>query len=150
MVAKYLQFTLKAIEVISLLTPVPLPHLSDLSKYLPNSDVVAEMGLTHVLRDTQRTIDENLRKISGRAGAGVREVEISLSDVYMLKALLPVLGESYPPMFSGLHPVFCQQEHCAWVCKEPHRDAEGNIIHDCTKRFKEQGNQCLQIKVSTA
>ena len=160
MVAKYLQFTLKAIEVISLLTPVPLPHLSDLSNYLPNSDVVAEMGLKSIFEETQRKLCARLDSlangesgdlgIQGNAGAGVSEVEISLSDVYMLKALLPVLGESYPPMFSGLHPVFCQQEHCAWVCKEPHRDAKGNIIHDCTKRFKEQGNQCLQIKVSTA
>lgn len=103
-----------------------------------------------------RRVSENLLRLDGKGSSSDRheprrqqeEVVMTLSDVHNLQELLYAMGENIPPRYTKLKPVFYQNEHCAWVCKEPHRDAVGNVFLDCSKRFHEQGNARLQIRVT--
>lgn len=144
---QYVKYTLLAIEIISLMTPVPLPYLSQLATYLPSNDMITELGLSKALVDkTQASVDKNLKNLSNRTAGGA-EVEMTLAEVHQLMELLRAMKETVPPLRTGLHPVLDRDANCAWVCQEPHKDDQGNVVLDCSQRFKECGNACLQIRI---
>mmetsp|Transcript_17471 Transcript_17471/g.30414 ORF Transcript_17471/g.30414 Transcript_17471/m.30414 type:complete len:434 (-) Transcript_17471:57-1358(-) len=60
---------LKALEIISLASPWPLKHLSDLATYLPKDLTLLERGLGNLLDATRSTIDDRFRAFTNAASA---------------------------------------------------------------------------------
>ena len=48
---------LKALHIVSLASPVPLPHLADLATYLPKDTSIMKRGLTTLLEETQAMVE---------------------------------------------------------------------------------------------
>lgn len=165
-VATCLRYTLQAIEVISLVSPYPMPHLSQLASYLPHQANLAKFDLEKLYSEVQGRIsanqllkDKQLRDAVTSSSAQTtasspHQVQISLKDVYLAQHLIKSVGEEIPPLSSGLQPLIFEMKHCAWVCDEPTAEepSKGGAIacgphFDCAARYRREGPACLQICV---
>lgn len=54
--SRYLGYTLEALQLISLMTSVPLPHLADLAAYLPSKANVLTGDLNTVLLNAKEIL----------------------------------------------------------------------------------------------
>lgn len=125
---KYQSYALQALQLISQLTPMPLPYLNHLADYLPCEELIVKCGLKHALSAAQEhvTASENAKKFRkhNRKGVNVKfevptktvgEIEFQLEDVQMVLDLLEAVGDPGRPRLSGLKQVYSGSLG-AWVC----------------------------------
>jgi hypothetical protein len=139
--SKVLKVSLLALQVVSLVTPLPLPRVAELARYLP----------TEELKSVAETLDFGVKKIQDEANAtagGVKKVqdatpqppEITLEHVASIQELLLLAGESAPPKHTGLSPAICAAtQQCAWVC-----------AGKCRDEYTTRGDACLAIEMKLA
>jgi hypothetical protein len=137
-VSKVLKVSLLALQVVSLVTPLPLPRLAELTRYLP----------TEELKSVAKALNFGVKKIKNEVNAtagGVKKVqdatpqppEITLEHVVSIRELLLLAGESAPPKHTGLSPAICAAtQQCAWVC-----------AGKCRDEYMARGDACLAIKM---
>ena len=170
--SKLLAYTLKALEVISLLTPLALPHLSDLSQYLPKELASIDIDLSKEvprLKDAvskaQKMFDSKVVVNQGAQGviasaattSAVTTTSIAKPErtpvitVDCVQSLIEILqlveGKEMvlPPKHSGLSRAICSAKgHCAWVCEG---EGEGGGEGGCKGQFEEKGNDCLGVNI---
>jgi hypothetical protein len=140
---KLLKVTLFALQVASLVIPLPLPRLAELKQQLPIAETEAVTFAAYCLR----------RKLKGDAIATIAEARVALEKelrstdrkelsvtrehVSSVKALLLKAGDSIPPKDTGLAPVVCAvTRECAWVCA------------GCSDTYRERGNACLAVSIT--
>eukprot|EP01032_Pedospumella_encystans_P013306 gene13306-15328_t len=156
--SKCLNYTLQAVEILSLASPYPMPHLSKLAHYLPNAANITEFGLDGLHAEAQRRMDlhdiQKCLKVDEKVPKAVKKkaigaAKVSLSDVQFMKELVLLTGEKIPPRQAGLQPVFYERTKCSWVCL----DSAPVLLPDgfcgpalpCAERFRREGVACLSI-----
>jgi hypothetical protein len=147
-VQKCLEFTLKAIQILSLACPGgSMPHLADLASYLPNNESIVKFGVDRLRAEVERVVQANATReefrgaVAEHAGHGaIGAMEVSLDDVSLIKDLISAANAK--PTDSGLMPVWFQERDCAWVCKE----TKSANAKDCAGRFRREGPACLSIR----
>jgi hypothetical protein len=150
---KCVGYTLTALELISLLTPVPLPHLADIADYVPSESVISEHALRCVIDKCKSAVRRNMQlpreKGIGDVGLGAHnEISVDSKDVNMLESLLERAGDdSHAPIFTGLKMVWFGQDQYGWVCDPDHMLplAEHLPANYCQARFQECGDKCLKV-----
>jgi Sec-independent protein translocase protein TatA len=158
-VNKAVALGLKALSVMSLLGPVPLPGLGKLADYLPtgsfnkltkgaeNTLKTAQEGLEKMqeglqkLEDAVNTSAETMGQLSA-ATAALRPVVVDLDYVQTIREILLALKESPPALqYTGLVRATCRKKgECAWVCK----------IGACKAHFELEGVACQKIQMEFA
>jgi hypothetical protein len=141
--ARVLKVTLFALQVASLVTPLPLPRLAELGELLPISDAKAVAGALDFVR---KQIQGNATATIGAVHAALEKqlppaqlqaLSVTREHVSSVRALLLKAEDSIPPKHSGLAPVVCAvTRECAWVCAK------------CEDSYRERGNACLAVKIS--
>jgi hypothetical protein len=141
--ARVLKVTLFALQVASLVTPLPLPRLAELAELLPTSDAQAVAGALDFVR---KQVQGNATATNGAVRDAVEKqltpaqlqaLSVTREHVSSVRALLLKAGDSIPPKDSGLAPVVCAStRECAWVCDK------------CRDTYRERGNACLAVKIS--
>jgi hypothetical protein len=141
--ARVLKVTLFALQVASLVTPLPLPRLAELGELLPVSDAKA---VTEALDFVREQVEGNVVATIGEVRAALENqltpaqlqaLSVTREHVSSVRALLLKAGDSIPPKHSGLAPVVSAgTRECAWVCA------------GCSDTYRERGNACLAVKIS--
>ena len=161
-IAQLSKYTLQALEVISLLTPLPLPHLSKLADYLPSDALIGNM--VSQLQRAEKTIAQNTKRFDVTnnpvgndtvvgASAVPTAVVVTLEHVRSLKELLQRVkgGESIPPTRAGLTFARCRRlGDCAWVCSAVTDTGTGTgslVPSSCQVRFESEGNACVGLRL---
>jgi hypothetical protein len=140
--ARALKVTLFALQVASLVTPLPLPRLAELGELLSVSDAKAVAGALDFVRkqvqgNTTATIGNVRAAMEQLTAAQLQALSVTREHVSSVRALLLKAGESIPPKDTGLAPVVCAgTRECAWVCAW------------CSGTYRERGNACLAVKIS--
>jgi hypothetical protein len=139
--SKVLKVSLLALQVVSLVTPLPLPRVAELARYLPTEELKSavealEMGVKDVQKQGN-AIAEGVQRVQGFTPA---PPEITLEHVASIRELLLLAGESAPPKHTGLSPAICAAtQQCAWVCNGA-----------CREEYMAHGDACLAIKMKLA
>jgi hypothetical protein len=155
-VNKAVALGLKALSVMSLLGPVPLPGLVKLADYLPTGslDKLTE-GAEKALKNAQKilkkvhkganTSAQAVGELSDAATAAdlaatLSPVRVDLDYVRAIREVLLALKETPPGVaHAGLERVICEAtKECAWVCKT------------CKGQFQQEGVACQRIKMGFA
>lgn len=122
---------LRVLSVLSLVSPLPLPGLGDLSDYLP--DISAESS-------TAQDIEGQLETSPGASAPPLVRVRIGLEYATAVREMLLAAGEDFPPRRTGLVRVVCRDSgECAWVCDRE----EGR----CRAAFQEHGTACQAVQM---
>jgi ElaB/YqjD/DUF883 family membrane-anchored ribosome-binding protein len=151
-VNKAVALGLKALSVMSLLGPVPLPGLGKLADYLPTGsfDKLRE-GAEEALKNAQKglkkvekganTSAQAVGQLSA-AAAAPSPVRVDLDYVHTIREVLLALKETPPTLkHTGLVRAICGDKgECAWVCK----------TGACKALFELDGFFCLRIKMEFA
>jgi hypothetical protein len=140
--ARVLKVTLFALQVASLVTPLPLPRLAELAELLPVADAKAVAGALDFVRkqvqdNTTATIGAVRAAMEQLPPAQLQALSVTREHVSSVRALLLKASDGIPPKDSGLAPVVCAgTRECAWVCA------------GCSGTYRERGNACLAVKIS--
>jgi hypothetical protein len=140
--ARALKVTLFALQVASLVTPLPLPRLAELGELLPISDAKAVAGALDFVRkqvqvNATATIGAVRAAMEQLTPAQLQALSVTREHVSSVRALLLKAGDSIPPRDTGLAPVMCvDTRECAWVCA------------GCTDTYRDLGNACLAVKIT--
>jgi hypothetical protein len=139
---KLLKVTLFALQVASLSTPLPLPHLAELTQWLSIEETEAVSFATCCLRRKLKgniiaTIADARAALEKELASNHKAPSVTREHVSSVKTLLLKAGESIPPKHSGLAPVVCAgTRECAWVCAA------------CSDTYRERGNACLAVSIT--
>jgi hypothetical protein len=152
-VNKAVALGLKALSVMSLLGPVPLPGLGKLADYLPTGsmDKLRE-GAEKALKNAQKSLKkvqigantsaQAMGELSDAATAAhlaatTSPVRVDLDYVTAIREVLLALKETpLTVVHAGLERVICERtKECAWVCKT------------CKDQFMQEGVACQRIKM---
>jgi hypothetical protein len=159
-VNKALALGLKALSVISLMEPLPLPGLGMLADYLPTASLDA---LVSTAEDTAKRQVHSVKKGANTraqtvakqlntaasvntAAAGpavsLSPVRVDLDYVGTIREVLLALKETPPHLrHAGLVRVVCRDKgECAWVCR----------AGSCRVQFEEMGVDCQKIDMHFA
>jgi hypothetical protein len=141
--ARVLKVTLFALQVASLVTPLPLPRLAELGDLLPVSDAEAVAGaLDFVRKQVQGNATATIGAVRDAVekqltSAQLQALSVAREHVSSVRALLLKASDGIPPKDSGLAPVVCAgTRECAWVCA------------GCSDTYRERGSACLAVKIS--
>jgi hypothetical protein len=155
-VNKAVALGLKALSVMSLLGPVPLPGLGKLADYLPTGSLdKLTKGAEKALKNAQKSLKKVQKgaNISAQAmgelfdaaiaadlAATLSPVRVDLDYVKAIREVLLALKETPPTVVhAGLERVICEEtKECAWVCKT------------CKDQFMQEGVACQRIKMGFA
>ena len=176
-----LKYSLMAIQVISCFTPIPLPRLSKVMNLIPNDfledinetiknieNILPEEAIQEIKNSLYVQKEQFINSIQSKSPSNeltwesIKQQSItacvpvfSFNDICYIKYLFQeVLGDSVPPMNSGLERVYNEKEgSCAWVCMPCDNDNNNtnnnnNNHSDCYNNFLENGLDCLAIKIS--
>jgi hypothetical protein len=162
-VNKAVSLGLKALSVISLVTPLPLPGLGTLADYLPTASLDALVSsVDDRLETTQKQLQgvekgantsaHSVGKLPNAAAAvstaaadpaaALSPVRVDLDYVGTIREVLLALKEAPPQLrHAGLVRAVCREKgECAWVCK----------ASTCRALFEEKGVVCQKIKMEFA
>jgi hypothetical protein len=162
-VNKAVALGLKALSVISLVTPLPLPGLGTLADYLPTASLDALVGTAEgTLEAAQKQLQgveigantkaQTLGKLPNAAAAvstaaadpaaALSPVRVDLDYVGTIREVLLALKETPPQLrHAGLVRAVCRDKgECAWVCR----------AGTCKALFEEKGVVCQKIKMEFA
>jgi hypothetical protein len=155
-VNKAVALGLKALSVMSLLGPVPLPGLGKLVDYLPTGSLDK---LRECAEDALKNVQKTLKKVQKGANTSAQTVgqlsdaalaadlavtlspvRVELDYVRAIREVLQALKETPPALkHAGLERVICEEtKACAWVCKT------------CKDQFMQEGVACQRIKMEFA
>jgi hypothetical protein len=152
-VNKAVALGLKALSIMSLLGPVPLPGLGTLADYLPTGSLdKLTKGAEKALKNVQKSLKKVQKgaNISAQAvgelsnaaiaadlAATVSPVRVDLDYVRTIREVLLALKETPPALkHAGLERAICEAtKECAWVCKT------------CKGQFEQEGVACQRIKM---
>jgi hypothetical protein len=157
-VNKAVALGLKALSVMSLLGPVPLPGLGKLADYLPTGSLdKLTKGAEKALKNAQKSLKkvqkgantsaQAMGELSDAATAAdlaatTSPVRVDLDYVRAIREVLLALKETPPTVVhAGLERVICKrvgkEGECAWVCKSG----------ACKSQFEQEGVACQRIKM---
>jgi hypothetical protein len=162
-VDKAVALGLKALSVISLVTPLPLPGLGTLADYLPTASLDALVGTAEdKLKTAQKQLKGLEKSVNTKAptvgklpnaaaavrtaaagpAAALSPVRVDLDYVGTIREVLLALKETPPQLkHAGLVRAVCKEKgECAWVCRT------GN----CKTTFEKEGVMCQKIKMEFA
>jgi hypothetical protein len=148
-----MKFALMALQILSLITPVPLPHLTDLTQYLPaelrkDADLVDLFD--HVKSQMQSSFDKwesnkvtnqniNAAQVTTHHMKAVDQVSVDRDHINLVKSLF-ILFNDENISHSGLRRAYRSSDgSCCWVCENPDRS--------CYDKFMTQGPSCLSISL---
>jgi hypothetical protein len=158
-VNKAVALGLKALSVISLVTPLPLPGLGMLADFLPTGSFdkltedaenrlkTAQEGLEKMqeglqkLEDAANTSADTMQQLSA-ANSELRPVVVDFDYVQTIREILLALKETPPGLqYTGLVRAICGDKgECAWVCK----------TGACKAQFEQEGVACQRIRMEFA
>jgi hypothetical protein len=162
-VNKALALGLKALSVISLVTPLPLPGLGTLADYLPTASLDALVSTAEdklkmaqkQLKGLEKSVNtkaQTVGKLPNAAaaistaaadlGAALSPVRVDLDYVRTIREVLLALKEAPPQLtHAGLVRAVCRDKgECAWVCR----------AGTCRALFQKEGVVCQKIKMQFA
>jgi hypothetical protein len=148
--SKVLKVSLLALQVVSLVTPLPLPRVAELANLLPPEEMPAVLeALQFCVESTDSFFSLFTSAVQIVRGDGTPvppgtsppvAPEITLEHVASIRELLLLAGESAPPKHTGLSPAICAAtQQCAWVCNGKCRD-----------EYMARGDACLAINMNLA
>jgi hypothetical protein len=162
-VNKAVALGLKALSVISLVTPLPLPGLGTLADYLPTASLDALVSTAEgKLNTAQKQLKGLEKRVNTKAqtvgklpnaaaavstaaadpAAALSPVRVDLDYVGTIREVLLALKETPPQLkHAGLVRAVCRDKgECAWVCKDS----------TCRALFEGKGVACQKINMEFA
>jgi hypothetical protein len=151
-----LSYSLQALRLISLVTPLPLPGVGMLSEYLPAGDISSlSEGLEAVHAVAGQlggAASRDVQTVSAASSLAPAAVRVNLEYIDAIQSILLAVQESSPPKRTGLVRAHCQATgECAWVCCGAQglvgKTESDSAESACKARYEKEGSHCQRIKL---